>query len=321
MEETTQQAAPTGAERKADPWRSDEIGELCKALAQCQVEIKNPKKSKTANAGKFKYNYADISDVLACINSVAPKFGLAHTQVIRPNNEGRSCIFTMVMHESGQWLCSEYKLPPASDNHEMGGNITYGRRYALAPMFGIASEEDTDFNGAHCGGDANEDEAAKEESAKKAAEVAEKYRTGKFKKVKPVNPADSIGSASQPETEGDLKARLAASKAKAINAAKEHVETEKAESEAIANEHSLTTAERGSLDYSGIHAGLAKKLKEYDNGKCDPIGAFNYYVCRGGFFGPDYKGGVKGLPSDFCDQVLSQWDKVAPKFVAEIVPF
>lgn len=341
MEETTQQAAPTGAERKADPWRSDEIGELCKALAQCQAKIQNPKKGKTANAGKFKYNYADISDVVEAINKVAPEFGLSHSQIIRPNHEGRSCIFTMVMHESGQWLCSEYKLPPASDNHEMGGNITYGRRYTLAPMFGIASEEDTDFNGAHCGGDANEDEAAKEESAKKAAEVAEKYRTGKFKKVKPVPPADSIGSASQPsasqtapaasdapeatktapETEGDLKARLAASKAKAINAAKEHVETEKAESEAIANEHSLTTAERGSLDYSGIHAGLAKKLKEYDNGKCDPIGAFNYYVCRGGFFGPDYKGGVKGLPSDFCDQVLSQWDKVAPKFVAEIVPF
>jgi len=326
---------------KPEPWRSDSIDQICKAMALCQAEIKNPKKGKTANAGKYKYNYADISDVLACINAVAPKFGLAHTQVIRPNNEGRSCIFTMVMHESGQWLLSEYKLPPAADNHEQGGNITYGRRYALAPMFGIASEEDTDFNGAHRGGDADEDEAAKEEAAKKAAEVAEKYRTGKFKKVTPVNPADPVGSASQPsasqtapvasdapeatktatETGGDLKARLAASRAKAAKAAKEHVEAEKAESEAIANEPSGATAERGPLDYSGIHAGLAKKLKEYDNGKCDPIDAFNTYVCRGGFLGPDYKGGVKGLPSDFCDQVLSQWDKVAAKFVAEIVPF
>ena len=101
----------------------------------------------------------------------------------------------------------------------MGGNITYGRRYALAPMFGIASEEDTDFNGAHCGGDANEDEAAKEESAKKAAEVAEKYRTGKFKKVKPVTLPILSAPQTSPETEGDLKARLA-SKAKAINAVK-----------------------------------------------------------------------------------------------------
>ena len=132
-----------------EPWRSESIAELCKALADCQRDIKNPKKARTANAGKFSYSYADIADVLACINEVAPKHGLAHAQVIRPNAEGRMCIFTLVMHTSGQWMQSEYRLPPAGDNHEMGGNITYGRRYALAPMFGIASEDDTDFNGRH----------------------------------------------------------------------------------------------------------------------------------------------------------------------------
>lgn len=337
MEENTQQAVPTGAERKADPWRSDEIGELCKALAQCQAEIKNPKKSKTANAGKFKYNYADISDVLACINSVAPKFGLAHTQVIRPNHEGRSCIFTMVMHESGQWLCSEYKLPPASDNHEMGGNITYGRRYALAPMFGIASEEDTDFNGDH--GKTEEVEAAAQEKATKKAEaIAEGYRSGRWKKVPaapatedtpaistqaaPVETEKAVATEAPPEKGNSLRARLAASKAKAAQIAKEQAKIEKDEADAIAEEGSAPESRfvRVPVDYSGIHKGLAAKLKDYDDGVCNPVAGFEEWVRKTGALGPQGMD-AKDLPDDFCEQVLSQWEKVAPKFEQCIVPF
>lgn len=342
--EAQEQAAPVAPIIRTEPWRSDQIGELCAALAKCQVEIKNPKKGKTANAGKYKYNYADISDVLACINAVAPKFGLAHTQVIRPNNEGRSCIFTMIMHESGQWLLSEYKLPPAGDNHEMGGNITYGRRYALAPMFGIAAEEDTDFNGSHRKSDEADDDA-KEQAKKDAADLAEKYRTGRFRKIQPgedvlkardvpltadVPPAPSVvepdakpTAADTPKPKTALEAKLAEAKAKAEKAAREVAAEEKAERDAIQNEPAaVPDAPRKPLDYTGIHTGLAKKLKEYDNGKNDPIDAFEAYVKKIGVFGPDgVQGGIRGLPDDFCEQALAQWKKVEPKFTAELLPF
>lgn len=350
--EAQEQAAPVAPVIRTEPWRSEQIGELCAALAKCQAEIKNPKKGKTAKvaskkgeSSSYSYVYADISDVCETINAVAPKFGLSHSQIIRPNAEGRTCIFTMIMHESGQWLLSEYKLPPAADNHEMGGNITYGRRYALAPMFGIAAEEDTDFNGSHRKSDEADDEA-KEQAKKDAADLAEKYRSGRFHKIKPgedvlktrrdvattaaAPSAPCVVETSTPPPADDtpapktaLQAKLAEAKAKAEKAAREVAAEEKAERDAIQNETAeLPNSTRKPLDYTGIHAGLAKKLKEYDDGKNDPIEAFESYVKKIGVFGPDgVQGGVRGLPDDFCEQALAQWKKVEPKFTAELLPF
>lgn len=352
--EAQEQAAPTAVPIiRSEPWRSEQIGELCAALAKCQAEIKNPKKGKTAKvaskkgeSSSYSYAYADISGVCETINAIAPKFGLSHSQILRPNAEGRTCILTMIMHESGQWLLSEYKLPPAGDNHEMGGNITYGRRYALAPMFGIAAEEDTDFNGSHRAVEAAENE---DKAKEKAESIAAKFRSGRFKKVEtlpetapdaknepPLNdphaqmppPAHSEDVPPPPPADDTtpaktaLAAKLAASRAKAVGAAKAQIEYEAAERDAITDESPVKVDAKPNYDgFEGVHQRLALHLKKYDDGKSNPIDAFEAYVIHGGFLGPDYKGGLGGLPPDFVEQVLAQWKKVEPKFLNELVPF
>jgi len=343
--EAQETVVPTAPVVRSEPWRSEEIGELCLALAQCQAEIKNPKKGRTAKVrskkgedSSFSYAYADISDVVEAINAVAPKFGLSHSQIIRPNAEGKTCIFTLVMHKSNQWMLGEYKLPTASDNHEMGGNITYGRRYALAPMFGIASEEDSDFKSGH----KEDDEADKEKSAAAAHETAEKFRSGKFRKLKPgedvlkseAAPAEAAETAAaapaEPKAEAvaaapaddpppaktALAARLEAAKAKAEKKRQAAQAEETAERQAIQDtEAGKPAAVSGQPDYTGIHEGLAKKLQAYEDGKNDPVAAFDSYVRNSGILGSDYDGGVAGLPVDFVEQVLAQWKKVEPKFI------
>ena len=48
------------------------------------------------------------------------------------------------MHESGQWLKSEIRIPLTNkkDAQEIGSACTYGRRYGLTAMVGLAQIDD-----------------------------------------------------------------------------------------------------------------------------------------------------------------------------------
>jgi hypothetical protein len=48
------------------------------------------------------------------------------------------------MHESGQWISGRYPLKPvkADDPQAMGSAMTYARRYTLAAILGIVTEDD-----------------------------------------------------------------------------------------------------------------------------------------------------------------------------------
>ena len=50
---------------------------------------------------------------------------------------------TTLMHSSGQWLRSKIKLPLSKvDAQGVGAAVTYGRRYGLSAMVGIAQYDD-----------------------------------------------------------------------------------------------------------------------------------------------------------------------------------
>ena len=54
----------------------------------------------------------------------------------------------MLMHSSGEWIKSEIRMPIAKkDAHGIGAATTYGRRYLLSSMVGVAQADD-DGNGA-----------------------------------------------------------------------------------------------------------------------------------------------------------------------------
>jgi hypothetical protein len=59
-------------------------------------------------------------------------------------------LVTKLTHaESGQWQSSLMVMPlPKSDPQGYGSAMTYGRRYSLAAMVGIVSEDDDDGNAA-----------------------------------------------------------------------------------------------------------------------------------------------------------------------------
>lgn len=131
-----------------NPWalRSPEIDKLVEALALAQPSIKAPNKERTARIeGKanYSYSYADLADVIACYREPLAKHGIVLAQTIRPN-DGHLILLTTVMHQSGQWIGSEFPIKTYDRPQETGSAITYARRYCASAILGIAAETDDD---------------------------------------------------------------------------------------------------------------------------------------------------------------------------------
>lgn len=119
---------------------SPEIGKLIEALSAAQGEMKPA--SKDAANPYFKSKYADLASVWEVIRGPLSKNKLAVIQTT--SNVGVDItIITLLAHQSGQWVKGTLTLRPAkADAQGIGSVITYGRRYALASICGVAPEDD-----------------------------------------------------------------------------------------------------------------------------------------------------------------------------------
>ena len=120
--------------------KSDSITELAKALCKAQSEMGGA--AKDASNPFFKSKYADLSSVMRVIKEPFANNGLSFVQF--PLCDGQNAgVETMLMHESGEWMQSEYLMPLVKkDPQGSGSAITYAKRYALQAMCGIPSEDD-----------------------------------------------------------------------------------------------------------------------------------------------------------------------------------
>jgi hypothetical protein len=119
--------------------RSEQINEIATALAKAQGEMKAPSKNCTLNLHGREYKYADLSKIIEATKEPLSKNGLCVTQLI----DGDSLV-TMLVHSSGQFIASFYPLFKTSKAHEMGSQLTYGKRYSLSSILCIASDDDED---------------------------------------------------------------------------------------------------------------------------------------------------------------------------------
>ena len=121
-------------------WKSDKIDKLAAALSKAQSEMKGAEK-KSVNPF-FNSGYADLHTVIESSFPSLTKHGLS---VIQGNESspGEFFITTMLLHESGQWIKSKLKMPIEKVTAQsIGSTITYGRRYGLSAITGIAQYDD-----------------------------------------------------------------------------------------------------------------------------------------------------------------------------------
>lgn len=168
---------------------SAEINLLFEALAKARLDFKPIKKNKTAEvkgttkSGKdysYKYNYADLSDIM---DAVAPALSKNQLFISQGFILERELIATRILHASGQWIETEYPvIAKGDDMQSIGAGFTFARRYAINGILGISSEEDTD----------GESEVT-EPKEKTRFKTQEPKKTEEKKQQLPVHPTEVIG--------------------------------------------------------------------------------------------------------------------------------
>ena len=125
-----------------DDWKSSKIDKLAGSLAKAQSEMGGVAKGKTNPF--YKSSYADINSCIEACMPALNKHGLSISQGNRFCATTGYYITTMLLHDSGQWLKSEIRIPLTNkkDAQEIGSACTYGRRYGLTSMVGLAQVDD-----------------------------------------------------------------------------------------------------------------------------------------------------------------------------------
>ena len=122
------------------------ISELAKALCKAQGKMKHA--IKDANNPFFRSKYADLASVVEASRPALVENGLSIVQFTEGN-----VLHTMLLHSSGEWIRGHIELKPmrqvkdagwveSHDPQSYGSCITYARRYAMAAITGVATEDD-----------------------------------------------------------------------------------------------------------------------------------------------------------------------------------
>ena len=125
-----------------EPTMSETIGKIAGALAKAQGEM-TMVEAKSTNPF-FNSKYASLASVLETAMPALNKHEIALVQGNKWDNENNGFYITsMLMHSSGEWIKREIRMPiMKKDPHGVGAATTYGRRYLLSSMVGIAQADD-----------------------------------------------------------------------------------------------------------------------------------------------------------------------------------
>ena len=122
------------------PVMSMTIGKLALALSKAQSTMSGA--AKGAENPFFKSKYADLASVWDAARDHLAKNELSVIQLVEGDVTNME-IVTMLCHSSGEWIRGTLKLKPTkADPQGFGSACTYGRRYGLAAIVGLAQVDD-----------------------------------------------------------------------------------------------------------------------------------------------------------------------------------
>lgn len=150
---------------------SESRAAIAPALVRALGKLSDVKAEETAKVqgkegkGSYTYTYATLENVLSLARPVLAKEGLCLMQSAVIGEEQRSVMVeTMILHESGEWVGEVLLFPIMASftPQQLGGLISYARRYQALAILGIASYDD-DTAGA--------EEAVQRQNARRAEEA------------------------------------------------------------------------------------------------------------------------------------------------------
>ena len=114
---------------------------IAKALLDAQKKIKNAKID-AANP-HFKSDYATLESVISSVKDIANASGIAIVQTSSKDDQGHFLETLLIHADSGEQVTSKVYLVLDKQNMQgLGSALTYARRYSLASLFCIGTEDD-----------------------------------------------------------------------------------------------------------------------------------------------------------------------------------
>ena len=129
--------------------KSENITNLAAALLKAQKEMGTALKD--SKNPYFKSSYADLKAVIEAIKEPLNNNGIRFLQAVNGAGEGMPVVETMLLHESGQFLCTRTPVFCAKPNdpQAFGSGVTYSKRYALQAFLGLPTEDDDGNKGSN----------------------------------------------------------------------------------------------------------------------------------------------------------------------------
>ena len=124
---------------------SPEMAAIAEALAKAQGEMHSAEK--LATNPHFRSHYATLAHVRDALREPLAANGLAVVQSLANDPIGVR-VTTMLVHSSGQWFRDALVVPCVKmDAQGLGSAATYGLRYSLQAITGIAPDDAADDDG------------------------------------------------------------------------------------------------------------------------------------------------------------------------------
>jgi hypothetical protein len=129
-------------------WQTSEISELAKALVLFQKKLTETSIKKDSKNPHLRNEYLSLDHTINLTKPLLCECNLVITQ-----DMAGGFLTTTLMHESGQFKGSAMEFNPMAGNkgtnklQEIGGGITYAKRYTWSAMLGISVDTDDDGNG------------------------------------------------------------------------------------------------------------------------------------------------------------------------------
>lgn len=133
---------------------TESIKELAVALAKAQSEIEPAPMSGVNPFFKNERHpkgspYSTLGDIFSVIRKPLADHGLALIQSVEILDVTQIVLKTTLIHASGQTWSSTYPVNPVkTDPQSLGSALSYARRYSIATLLGVVSDEDDDGNAA-----------------------------------------------------------------------------------------------------------------------------------------------------------------------------
>lgn len=120
---------------------SDTLTKISPALVKAINAIEGVKKG--ADNPFFKSKYANLESVIEAAHGALEANGLAVMQGPGPMDGNCITLTTRLIHESGEWVETDFSLPAGKmDPQAAGSAITYARRYSLMAMLNMPAVDD-----------------------------------------------------------------------------------------------------------------------------------------------------------------------------------